>query len=159
MRELTERLKPKNRKIMTGSSKYISRSAADTKEYARKIGAAAAGGEVIALYGGLGAGKTVFAKGFADGLGIKDSVVSPTFAIMREYRGRLRLCHFDMYRLDESGARELGLFEFFGLKDTVCLIEWPENIGGGLPQGARKIRIAPTDDGGDTREIEPIEEQ
>lgn len=99
---------------------------------------------MIALYGDLGAGKTVFAKGIAQGLGIKDEITSPTFIVMNEYGGgRLRLCHYDMYRVDEQNARSLGLHENFGCPDTVCVVEWPENIGALLPGNAVKVRITP----------------
>jgi tRNA threonylcarbamoyladenosine biosynthesis protein TsaE len=101
------------------------------------------GGEVLALYGDLGAGKTVFAKGIARGLGIADEVTSPTFIVMNEYGGgRLRLCHYDMYRADGENARNLGLHENFGRPDTVCVVEWPDNVGALLPKTAIKIRLS-----------------
>ena len=130
-----------------------SSSAAATRKAAADFSKSLIGGEVVALYGGLGAGKTVFAKGIARGLGIKSGITSPTFIIMNEYKGgRLRLCHYDMYRTDEVNARNLGLHENFGRPDAVCVVEWPENIGGLLPDNAIKIRI--TQEIGNTRKIE-----
>jgi tRNA threonylcarbamoyladenosine biosynthesis protein TsaE len=93
-----------------------------------------AGGSIIALRGGLGAGKTTFAKGFARGLGIRDEVTSPTYTIVSEYEGRLRLHHIDAYRL--SGPED---FDSVGGEDLlrdeagVCLIEWSERIEAALP--------------------------
>lgn len=124
----------------------FSRSAAATFKTAADFSKRLKGGEVVALYGGLGAGKTVFTKGVAKGLGISDTVTSPTFIIMNEYGGgRLRLCHYDMYRFNPENARELGLHENFGRLDTVCVVEWPENIGEFLPLDAIKIYIGEED--------------
>ena len=127
---------------------FQTRSAAATMKAAADFSKRLAGGEVVALYGDLGAGKTVFAKGVAKGLGIADELTSPTFIVMNEYAGgALRLCHYDMYRVDAENARNLGLHENFGRPDTVCVVEWPENIGALLPENAIKIYI-----GGDGKE-------
>jgi tRNA threonylcarbamoyladenosine biosynthesis protein TsaE len=99
-----------------------------------RLGSLVRGGAVIALRGGLGAGKTTFAKGFARGLGVGEEVTSPTYTIVSEYEGRLRLHHVDAFRL--SGSED---FESVGgddlLKDTggICLIEWSERIEASLP--------------------------
>ena len=91
------------------------------KEIAGKL----TGGEVFLLSGDLGAGKTVLTKGIARGLGVKDEVTSPTFAIHNEYQGRLKLEHFDFYRLESAEeARILGLEEILGAKDSVSVCEW-----------------------------------
>lgn len=89
------------------------------------------GGEVIALNGDLGAGKTVFCKGLAAGLGIAETVSSPTFTIMEEHTGgRLTFCHYDAYRLASfDEAQEAGLTEYFGRADCVCAVEWADNLG------------------------------
>ena len=94
------------------------------------------------MSGDLGAGKTVFAKGFAEGLGITAPVVSPTFTLMQVYEsGRLPLCHMDAYRLEEEEELEaVGGHEYFG-GPGVCLVEWPENVAGLLPPDALWIRL------------------
>ena len=99
-------------------------------------------GEIYALSGDLGAGKTVFAKGFAAGLGITEPVNSPTFTILQIYGGgRLPLYHFDTYRIeDPEEMEEVGLDEYlFG--QGVCLIEWAEQIAEMLPESTRIVRI------------------
>lgn len=96
-------------------------------EYAKGL----TGGEVLSLTGDLGAGKTVFVKGLAVGLGIRDTVTSPTFTIMEAYEdGRLTLCHYDAYRLSSfDEATEAGIAEYFGRPDCVCAVEWASNLG------------------------------
>lgn len=105
-------------------AKYISKSVEDTYALARKIAERLKGGEVILLNGNLGAGKTTFTKGLAKALGIDEVVTSPTFTFMKEYKGRLSLYHFDMYRAeDEVELYELGLSDYL-YADGVCVIEW-----------------------------------
>lgn len=107
-------------------AKYISKSVEDTYALARKIAERLKGGEVILLNGNLGAGKTTFTKGLAKALGIDEVVTSPTFTFMKEYKGRLSLYHFDMYRAeDEDELYELGLSDYL-YADGVCVIEWNE---------------------------------
>ena len=103
--------------------------AEDSLNLGRLVASQAYPGLVIRLEGGLGAGKTVFARGFAQGLGITETVTSPSYPIIQEYLGRLPLFHFDFYRLNseeevaDTGARDL----FWG--PQVCLVEWPERAG------------------------------
>ncbi|MGA8943266.1 MAG: tRNA (adenosine(37)-N6)-threonylcarbamoyltransferase complex ATPase subunit type 1 TsaE [Thermoactinomyces sp.] len=104
----------------------------ETKELARKIASYLKPGDVLALEGDLGAGKTTFTKGIAEGLGISDPVDSPTFTIIKEYEGELPLFHMDMYRID-SPDEELGLEEYF-YGEGVCLIEWASRIKSLLPE-------------------------
>lgn len=94
-------------------------------EIARSLAISFKGGETILLYGELGAGKTVFAKGIAQGLEISENIVSPTFMLVREYHsGLLPLYHFDMYRItDESELTEIGIDEYFD-DNSVRVIEW-----------------------------------
>jgi len=125
---------------------YFSNSFEETLKIAYDLAKDFVGGEVVLLDGDLGAGKTVFAKGVAQALGIEQQVTSPTFAIHNSYEGRLVLNHFDFYRLDESEAEVLGLDEFFGAKDGVCLIEWWSNIQSLLPQNCIKISIEKIDE-------------
>ena len=112
---------------------YISSSPKCTSEIAEKLAEKLTGGEIIALKGGLGMGKTCFVKGLASGLGFKGDVTSPTFAIVNEYiGGRLDLFHFDMYRI--TGWDDLystGYFEY-AAAGGVTAVEWSENIEGAL---------------------------
>jgi tRNA threonylcarbamoyladenosine biosynthesis protein TsaE len=115
---------------------------------AQRLGAAVPGGTVIALRGGLGAGKTTFAKGFARGLGVDDEVTSPTYTIVSEYEGRLRLHHVDAYRL--SGPEDfnaIGGAEAFADPEGVCLVEWSERIEAALPPRSIRAEILVEDDG------------
>ena len=100
------------------------------------------GGDVVLLSGEMGAGKTVFAKGVAKGLGIDDEILSPTYAYMNDYYGKLY--HFDCYRLTSGAQAEaLGLCDYF-YADGVCLIEWAENIAEVLPEKVLKVTIKKT---------------
>ena len=106
---------------------YTANTAQETYEIGEKMGQSAKQGDVIALYGGLGAGKTVFAKGYASGLGVCEDVISPTFTLLRQYKGRVTLCHFDLYRIeDEQELEHIGFYDFLSA-ENVCVIEWPEN--------------------------------
>ncbi|MBR2967907.1 MAG: tRNA (adenosine(37)-N6)-threonylcarbamoyltransferase complex ATPase subunit type 1 TsaE [Clostridia bacterium] len=120
----------------------ITNSEKETEQVGFKLGSKLAGGEIILLSGDLGAGKTVFARGLANALGIKDDIVSPTFTLMNCYEGKLKLYHYDAYRLDNAEqAEERGLTEFFGASDGVCIIEWPEKIQDAIPQGCICVTI------------------
>ena len=121
---------------------FESGSREETFEFGRRMGEQASAGQVICLEGDLGAGKTVFAKGFACGLGIREPVSSPTFTIVQEYEeGRLPLYHFDAYRIaDPDEMEEIGFDEYlFG--EGVCLIEWAGQIRDLIPPGSIWIRI------------------
>lgn len=114
----------KTAEIFYVMTKYISKSVEDTYELAESIARNLKGGEVILLNGNLGAGKTTFTKGLAKALGVEEVVTSPTFTFMKEYKGRLNLYHFDMYRAeDEDELYELGLNDYLYM-DGVCVIEW-----------------------------------
>ena len=90
-------------------------------------------GDVLVLNGDLGAGKTTFTKGLATGLGINQMIKSPTFTIIREYQsGRLPLYHMDIYRLEDGGAEDLGLEEYFD-GDGISVVEWAQFVADGLP--------------------------
>lgn len=107
-------------------------------------------GDVLALEGDLGAGKTVFAKGLAEGLGIQATIDSPTFTIVKEYQGRIPFYHLDVYRL-ESADEALG-FEEYLYGDGVCLIEWASRISDWLPDDSIDIRLTVL--GNDRRQID-----
>lgn len=117
-------------------------SAEETFELGRTIGEQAKSGEIYTLTGDLGVGKTVFAQGLAQGLGITEPISSPTFTIVQIYEtGRLPFYHFDVYRIsDVEEMEEIGYEDcFFG--EGVCLIEWAELIGELLPEEAVPILI------------------
>ena len=121
--------------------KYTSLSPEQTEELAVELAKKCTGGEVILIEGKMGSGKTVFARGFARGLGVVEQVTSPTFAIHNIYEGKFTLHHFDFYRVDASQAENLGLNEFFGEKNSVCIIEWSENVKDLIPSNAKRIKI------------------
>lgn len=102
----------------------IAKTREETIAAAERFAAQLQGGDVVLLTGELGAGKTTFTKGIALALGIKEPVTSPTFTIIKEYKGeKLALYHMDMYRLS-GDITELGLEEYLGRKDGVCVVEW-----------------------------------
>ena len=108
--------------------KFLTNNEAETEAIGAKLSAALPDGSVVALYGGLGAGKTAFVRGMARGMGLSCRVSSPTFTIVNEYLGARELIHFDMYRL--SGADELfdiG-WEDYLARGAVCAVEWSENV-------------------------------
>lgn len=127
----------------------------ETLEIGRLLGENAGPGEVYALIGDLGAGKTVFTKGFAQGLGIEEPVNSPTFTILQIYEeGRLPLYHFDVYRIEEPEEMEEVGFDEYIDGDGVCLIEWAGRIGDLLPPEVIVVRIEKNlDRGPDYRRI------
>ncbi len=102
----------------------LSRSEDETLEIGKRVGGACIGGELISLVGPLGSGKSVLARGMARGVGVDGPVRSPSFNLMREYRGRLIFRHWDLYRLG-GGFRELGLVESIE-DDALVVVEWAE---------------------------------
>lgn len=125
------------RKIETLSSK-------ETFELGERIGHNLKGGEVVCLYGELGAGKTVLAKGLSKGLGVKEEITSPTFTLIQEYdigEGELRLIHMDLYRLKYPEEAEIiGVTDYFK-PGCICLLEWPGLIEDLLPEDRLDITI------------------
>ncbi|MCM3511748.1 MAG: tRNA threonylcarbamoyladenosine biosynthesis protein TsaE [Carnobacterium sp.] len=119
------------------------RNEEETKTVAADLAKWLEPGDVILLEGNLGAGKTTFTKGLAEGLGIKRVIKSPTYTIIREYLdGRLPLYHMDVYRLEETGGMDLGLEEYFE-GDGVSIIEWATFIPEDLPQEYLQIKLMP----------------
>ena len=116
--------------------------AKDTYELGEKIGQMAKPGMVISLTGELGVGKTVFTQGFAKGLGIEETVNSPTFTIIQVYdEGRIPLYHFDVYRIgDPEEMYEIGYEDYF-FGEGVCLIEWSKLIEELIPSDAATVLI------------------
>lgn len=128
---------------------FVSRCAADTFGFGKSYAKSLKVGDVVVLDGEMGAGKTVFCKGVAKGLGIDDEVLSPTYAYMNDYGGRLY--HFDCYRLQNGAQAEaLGLCDYF-YAGGVCLIEWAENIKSVLPENVKRVTFKRISD--DIREL------
>ena len=120
---------------------FLSRSVEETERFAASFAARLRPGDVVALYGGLGMGKTAFVRGLAAGLHTTSEVSSPTFALVHEYEADIPICHFDMYRIrSEDDLYSTGFFDYL---DSGCIlvIEWSENIEDDLPQDAWKIRL------------------
>ncbi len=128
----------------------ITKNEEETLSFAEKYARGLAPGQIISLIGDLGAGKTVFTKGLAKGLGINQNVSSPTFNIMRLYEIResasnkdiKKFCHIDAYRIEnEFEVIDVGAEDFIGQKDTVTVIEWADKIREILPTRATTINI------------------
>ena len=123
-----------------------------TRSIGRALGAAAPPGTLVALIGPLGAGKTVVAKGIADGLGVTSVVNSPTFVLMNEHRGRLPLYHVDAYRLnDPEEALAAGLLDE-RQAGGVTVIEWADRLGDWLPDQRLEVELVP-EGSGDRRRL------
>ena len=119
----------------------VSEGPDETHAIGRRIGAAAGPGTVLALTGELGAGKTQLAKGVAEGLGVTSVVNSPTFVLMNEHVGRLRLHHIDAYRLaDAEEASAAGLLDE-RMADGVTVVEWADRLDGWLPPERLEIHL------------------
>ncbi len=127
--------------------RFTSTDPTSTREFAARLAAAARPGDLICLRGELGAGKTQFAKGFGNGLGVTDTINSPSYILMAEYAGRLPLFHIDLYRLaDASDALAGGLLDD-RQASGVTLVEWPERMAELLPAARLDVLIeAGTDD-------------
>lgn len=133
---------------------FTTTSAEETVELGKKIGSFLKKGDIIAMQGTLGAGKTTITKGIAQALGINETITSPTFCLISEYEGKMPLYHMDVYRLD--GAED---FENLGTEDMlygegVSIIEWSEKIMEELPNKTIILKLEPHDDGARTITIE-----
>jgi tRNA threonylcarbamoyladenosine biosynthesis protein TsaE len=120
------------------------KSAEETKEFAKDLAKDFLEGGIIALSGDLGAGKTTFAQGFAGGLNIKDKVISPTFLIIRQYpipTQKNWFYHIDLYRLENIDLKNSGLEEILSDETNVVLIEWADKISEYLPESTKKIEL------------------
>lgn len=137
----------------------ISKSTEDTEKIGELVAKKLSGNEVIALFGGLGMGKTAFTRGLCRGLGVNDGVSSPTFALVNEYHGKYNIYHFDMYRVTSwEDLYSTGFFDY--LDNGVLIIEWSENIEGALPENAIRINISNGDSNDErTFEIEGVDIQ
>jgi tRNA threonylcarbamoyladenosine biosynthesis protein TsaE len=133
---------------MSGKVDLVSRSAEQTREIGRMLGAAAGPGDTFLLSGEFGAGKTVLVQGLALGLGVRGQVASPSFVLMVQHQGRLPLFHVDLYRLDGRLDDEmLDSLEDWMSAGGVCAVEWPDALPDDLRIGAVLVTIQPlTDD-------------
>ena len=121
--------------------RLVSGDAAATRELGARLATAARAGDLVCLRGDLGAGKTQLAKGFGAGLGVTDTISSPSFVLMAEYAGRLPLFHVDLYRLaDAADALAGGLLDE-RQADGITLVEWPERMGPFLPASRLDVMI------------------
>ncbi len=131
-------------------TRHAAGSVEETMALGQRLGGMLKPGDVVALYGGLGAGKTVFVKGIASGLGIFDEITSPTFTLMRQYQAAHTLCHFDLYRIeDEQELEHIGFFDYVG-GDCICVVEW----AGHAPSLRSDISVHIDGSGDDERIIE-----
>jgi len=126
-----------------------------TRAAGEALGRVVSPGDVIVLTGDLGAGKTVLAKGVADGLGVAEEVTSPTFNILIVHRGRLELAHFDLYRLERED--QLEDLDFWGVLESgaVCLIEWGDRFPQALPADVLSVALHISGDESRTISVTP----
>ncbi len=137
--------------------KYKTTSEAETLQRAEEFARSLKPGDVVALSGELGAGKTVFARGIARAFGVANEVASPTFTLINEYRGAYTLRHMDFYRLNNPREiLDIGVEDYF-YDDGICLVEWPEKLGNLFPSDAIRVNIR--HNGEDSREISIMREQ
>ncbi len=129
----------------------VTRDPAGTRALAGALAAVARAGDLISLVGDLGAGKTQFAKGFGAGLGITDTIVSPSFVLMAEYRGRLPLFHVDLYRLADAAEALAGGLIDDRQAEGVTIVEWAERLADAMP--AERLDVLIDGAGDDPRRI------
>lgn len=127
----------------------IVHSVEETMSLGKKIGERAKSGDIICLMGDLGTGKTHITKGIAEGLGISDHITSPTFNIVNEYDGRLKLYHFDVYRVNDPDEIAAIGFDEYIFGDGVSIIEWANYIEDLIPEESLKITIEKLPDQGE----------
>jgi tRNA threonylcarbamoyladenosine biosynthesis protein TsaE len=121
--------------------RFLSESPDETRDLGRKIGTVLAAGDVVALRGDLGTGKSVLARGILDSLGVEGDMPSPSFVIVASYDAPVRVNHIDLYRLENPGeALDLGLHDLLH-SDAVCVVEWAERLAGFLPSSAIDVEI------------------
>jgi tRNA threonylcarbamoyladenosine biosynthesis protein TsaE len=132
--------------------KYISNGPDETRDIGHRLGKRLCPGDVVGLYGEMGAGKTIMVKGIASAFGIDDrKIASASFTIIAEYNTTPRFTHVDLYRIEKDAELdEMGLWEQIGA-DNISVIEWAEKAERGLPEDAIRVRFKSF--GGNTREI------
>ena len=137
--------------------KFRSENDAGTREIGRKLGKTLKPGDVVCLYGELGAGKTTMVKGIASALGIEErDITSASFTIIAEYDTEVPFYHIDLYRVAPGEMAELGLHEYLG-SNGIAVIEWAERAEGDVPDTSIKVNISYTEENSREIEIEGIE--
>ena len=125
---------------------FRSESVSMTEEYGRTLASQLKSGTVLALFGGMGMGKTALVRGIAAGLGLSAEVSSPTFALVHDYGGNPPLVHFDMYRVTAwDDLYTTGFFDYLDM-GAILVVEWSENIESALPEDAIRLRISRVDE-------------
>ena len=132
---------------MSPKIERITTSEAETLVLAGRFADCLVRGDVVALFGELGAGKTLFVRGVCRGLGVKDAVTSPTFTLVQEYQGRLPVYHVDFYRLEPAAIYELDLDWYFR-SEGITLVEWAERGLAVLPENRYEVRLSYTEASG-----------
>ncbi len=139
--------------MRSAEATLIMNNPALTRAFGERLGRLLKAGDVVALFGDLGAGKTTLTQGIAAGLEIDDEVDSPTYLLVQEHRGRLTLFHADLYRIEDSSSlTEMGFEEYFE-REGVTVIEWAERATDILPEERLEIHLRYTPEAEDTREI------
>ena len=122
-------------------AEFISKSSSQTEKIGSVLGKALKNGDVVAIFGDMGAGKTAFVRGLASGMGLNAFVSSPTFALVHEYPGNPPLFHFDMYRINSwDDLYSTGFFDYMDIGGVIA-VEWSENIETALPENSIKVLI------------------
>ena len=130
---------------------YITHNVQETEQLAEDLAKELWDVPALALYGGLGMGKTAFTRGLARGFGCTIQASSPTYTIVNEYPGKRKICHFDMYRQGDADALyDIG-WEDYLASGALCVTEWSENVPGVFPEGTVEVHFTRIDD--ETREI------
>lgn len=126
----------------------VSTSEGQTCQFAKELAKSTNIPAHILLYGELGAGKTLFAKGLADGFGVADvdEVSSPTFTLINQYSGRVKIYHIDLYRIETGALDGLGLEEIFDDPNAVVIVEWADRLGSFQTPGAIRVFLSYVDD-------------
>jgi len=132
---------------------FLSRSPEETERVAARLAARLRPGDLVALSGDLGAGKTTFVRGAARELGVQEAVTSPTFTIGHRYRGRVDVSHLDLYRLESFDDADWGALEPY-LDDAIAFVEWPEVAAAWLPPPRVGVRLTHATEGGRAIEAE-----
>ncbi len=139
-------------------SSYHSSCAEDTREVGKKLVGENPEGTIVCLYGPLAAGKTTLVKGMAEGLGIEEPIVSPSYVLMREYEGEAPLFHLDLFRINSGDEFiEAGLEDYLLVEKGFTAIEWAGRIDGILPEERVEVKLELR--GEDEREIEVVRTQ